>query len=379
MATTEGKAETKQESKPEAKPEPKEVEEYQEPPLKYKAWVLKVSIHCEGCKRKVEKTLRNIQGVYEVSADLKQQKVAVKANLHVDVETLIKKLVKKGRHAELWPEKGEQKEKKKGKSKNKDKQGGQANSEEANNNNNNGGDKDKEKVKNEVSVHQETAKSCENGGSSKNGEGCSAGKAHEGGAPCKNGGQVKEPKPEVKQTVTVVAGNQSPVAEKKSGGESESNAGGEKSGGGGGSGSKKNKKKGQKGNANANANFEEGEHSGDAALACIGSHFTAHGPHGPVPMPSPASHSPPRQHHMYEHPSYHHAPPVYVTSYNTAYPSNSYSASYYASPPPYSYAYMHPGHMSEHHHPSDFNRYSSQPSDSFEMFSDENPNACSIM
>ncbi|XVF41886.1 hypothetical protein PTKIN_Ptkin01aG0316200 [Pterospermum kingtungense] len=205
MATTEGKAETKQESKPEAKPEPKEVEEYQEPPLKYKAWVLKVSIHCEGCKRKVEKTLRNIQGVYEVSADLKQQKVAVKANLHVDVETLIKKLVKKGRHAELWPEKGEQKEKKKGKSKNKDKQGGQANSEEANNNNNNGGDKDKEKVKNEVSVHQETAKSCENGGSSKNGEGCSAGKAHEGGAPCKNGGQVKEPKPEVKQTVTVVA------------------------------------------------------------------------------------------------------------------------------------------------------------------------------
>lgn len=94
MATTEGKAETKQESKPEAKPESsKEVEENQEPPLKYKvnhvfafflkkkklrfhqtlflhhsfpcfpqAWVLKVSIHCEGCKRKVEKTLRNIQG-----------------------------------------------------------------------------------------------------------------------------------------------------------------------------------------------------------------------------------------------------------------------------------------------------------------------------
>ncbi|XWS42384.1 hypothetical protein CRYUN_Cryun16bG0010100 [Craigia yunnanensis] len=371
MATTEEKPESKHESKPEAKPE---VEENQDPPLKYKAWVLKVSIHCEGCKRKVEKILRNIEGVYEAYADLKQQKATVKANLQVDVQTLIKKLVKKGRHAELWPEKAEQKEKKKGKSKNKDKRGGQANSEEANDNSH-GDDKEKETVKNEVSFHQDTtAKSCENGSTSKNAGGCNVSKAHEGGAPCKNGGQVK-------QTVTLVVGNQSPVAEKK-GGESEGDAG-EKSGGGGGgsgsgsgSGSKKNKKKGQKGDANAN--FDEGEQSGDAGSACIGSHFTGYGPHGPVPMPSPASHSPPPQRHMYEYPTYYHAPPVYVTSYNTAYPSSSYSASYYASPPPYSYTYMHPGHMSEHPS-SDLYTYSSQPSDSYEMFSDENPNACSIM
>ena len=271
--------------------------------------------------------------------------------------------MKKGRHAELWPEKSEQKEKKKGKKKNKDKQGDQANSEEANDNNHgDGGDKEKE--------------SCEHGSTSKNAGGCNVSKAHEGGAPCKNGGQVKEPKPEVKQTVTLVIGNQSPVAEKK-GGESEADAG-EKSGGGGG-GSKKNKKKGQKGNANAN--FDEGEHSGDAGPAFIGSHFTGYGPHGPVPLPSPASHSPPPQHHMYEHPTYYHAPPVYVTSYNTAYPSSSYSASYYASPPSYSHTYVHPGHMSEHP-PSDlytYSSYASQPSDSYEMFSDENPNACSIM
>ncbi|XVF06039.1 hypothetical protein REPUB_Repub06bG0013800 [Reevesia pubescens] len=383
MATPEGKPETQQESKPESK----EVEENQEPPLKYKAWVLKVSIHCEGCKKKVEKTLRKIDGVYEAFADLKQQKATVKANLHVNVETLIKKLVKKGRHAELWPEKAEQKEKKGGKSKNKDKQGGQAKSEEANNNNDGSGDKEKEKVKIEVPVQQEnTAKSCESGGSSsKNGDqGCiDVAKPHDqGGAPFKNGGQVKEPKPEVKQSVTLLAGSQSPVAERKAGGggaaESEGNAGGG-SGSGSGSGSKKNKKKGQKGNANAN--FEEGEHSADAGPACIGSHFAGSGPHGSIPMPSPANHSPPRQHHMNEYPTYYHAPPVYVASYNTTYPSSSYNASYYASPPPNSYTYIHPGHTSEHP-PSDFDTYSSyqsQPSDSFDILSDENPNACSIM
>ncbi|KAK8534644.1 hypothetical protein V6N13_081081 [Hibiscus sabdariffa] len=53
----------------------------------------------------------------------------VKASLRLNVDNLIKKLVKKGRHAELWPEKSEQKEKKR-KSKNKDKQGSQANTEE---------------------------------------------------------------------------------------------------------------------------------------------------------------------------------------------------------------------------------------------------------
>ncbi|PPD90088.1 hypothetical protein GOBAR_DD12973 [Gossypium barbadense] len=358
MATTDGKPETKQESKPETKQESKEVEDNQAPPLKYKAWVLKVSIHCEGCKRKVERTLRKIEGVYEAYADLKQQKATVKANLHVNAETLIKKLVKKGRHAELWPEKAESKEKKQGKPKNKDKQGGQANAEEANNGDH-GGDKQKETVKNEVKVQQEDgAKSSENGGgSSKNGEGCSnVSKANDqggGGAACKNGVQVKEPKPEVKQNVISVAGNH---------------------------GSKKNKKKGQKANAD-----EGGEqHPGDAVPASIGSHFKVHGPHGSVPMPSPANHSPPRQHPMYEYPTYYHAPPVYLTSYNMAYPSSSYTASYYTSPPPYSYAYMHPGHTAERQ-TSDMDMYSSYPSysshqsDSFEMFSDENPNACSIM
>ncbi|GMI79335.1 HEAVY METAL ASSOCIATED PROTEIN 10 [Hibiscus trionum] len=367
MATTEGKPEVKQEPKPVSK----EVEENQEPPLKYKVWVLKVSIHCEGCKRKVEKTLRNIEGVYEAYADLKQQKATVKANVYVNAETLIRKLVKKGRHAELWPEKSEPKEKKQGKSKSKDKQGGQSG--EANNNGNHGGDKGKETVKNVVSAHQnDGAKSSENGGSSKN-------VTHDQG-------EVKGPKPEVKQNVTGAAGNQSPVAEKKSGGGDSGGAGGESEGNaaeesGNGSGSKKNKKKGQK----VNLNVDEGDqHHGDDVPATVGSQFKGHGPHGPVPMPYPANHSPPRQQSMYEYPSYYHAQPVYLTSYNTAYPSSSYSASYYTSPPPYSYAYMHPGHMSDRPSSdtdtySSYPSYSTRPSDSFEMFSDENPNACSIM
>ncbi|KAE8678182.1 40S ribosomal protein S21-2 [Hibiscus syriacus] len=379
MATTEGKPEIKQEIKPEAKPESKEVEENQEPPLKYKAWVLKVSIHCEGCKRKVEKTLRKIEGVYEAYADLKQQKATVKSNLHVNPKTLIKKLVKKGRHAELWPEKSEQKEKKQGKSKNKDKQVAQS---EANNNSNHGDEKEKETVKNEASVHLEGgAKSSENGSESN--------KVAEGkqNVTRDQGGQVKEPKPEVKQNVTTAGGNQSAGDEKKVGGgesggaagESEANAA-EKSGSG--NGNEKNKKKGQK--ANANANVDEREHHGDAAPPTIGSHFKGHGPYGPVPMSSPANQSPPHQHPMYEYPTYYHAPPVYLTNYNTAYPSSSYNASYYTSPPPYSYAYTHSGHMSERPPPyldtySSCPSYSSQLSDSFEMFSDENPNACSIM
>lgn len=87
-------------AEPEAKPEPKEVEENAEPPLTYKVdssqflqilfllltlarcldfldalcnsfrcccsvsqkWTLKVSIHCEACKRKVKRVLKDVEG-----------------------------------------------------------------------------------------------------------------------------------------------------------------------------------------------------------------------------------------------------------------------------------------------------------------------------
>ncbi|KVH92400.1 Heavy metal-associated domain, HMA, partial [Cynara cardunculus var. scolymus] len=63
--------------------------------------VLKVNIHCHGCKNKVKKILKKVEGVYSVDVDAEQQKVEVSGN--VDSTTLIKKLVKSGKYAELWP------------------------------------------------------------------------------------------------------------------------------------------------------------------------------------------------------------------------------------------------------------------------------------
>ncbi|XP_041020037.1 heavy metal-associated isoprenylated plant protein 35-like [Juglans microcarpa x Juglans regia] len=373
MAATEAKAKT------EAKEVPKVVVAENPEPLAYKTWVLKVSIHCEGCKRKVKKILTNIEGVYKTDIDLKQQKVTVTGN--VDSETLIKKLVKTGKHAELWPEKASSKEKKQGKSKNKEKQSEQESSEESNRVD----DKEKETVKADVQGH-DPAKNGEGG------EGCNV-KVGEGGAATgKNGGQTTKPKHEVKQTVTVPAGIQSPVAEKK-GGDGEVNGGDQKSGGG--SGGKKKKKKGQKANNNSSNTIDEAEHSGDAPQTQ--STGSANHGQGPMPIPAAANDSPPLQQHVYhQYPPanyipqrqqlYHQYPPHYhahsVTSYNVAYPS---SASYYTSQPPYSYAYMHPGPGLEtdterDRPPADYDGYSSHPTtDSFELFSDENPNGCTIL
>ncbi|KAK1298744.1 hypothetical protein QJS10_CPB14g00317 [Acorus calamus] len=56
----------------------------------FKTFVLKVNIHCDGW-------------VYTVNIDAEQQKVTVSGS--VDSATLIKKLNKSGKHAELWPQK----------------------------------------------------------------------------------------------------------------------------------------------------------------------------------------------------------------------------------------------------------------------------------
>ncbi|KAI3500189.1 hypothetical protein L1887_36006 [Cichorium endivia] len=69
--------------------------------LQIKTCELKVNIHCHGCEEKVKKILRKIQGVYSVKVDSEQQKVKVSGD--VDPTTLINKLVKSGKHAELWP------------------------------------------------------------------------------------------------------------------------------------------------------------------------------------------------------------------------------------------------------------------------------------
>ncbi|KAL4385406.1 hypothetical protein GQ457_15G003890 [Hibiscus cannabinus] len=74
--------------------------------LKIQTCVLKVNIHCDGCKQKVKKLLRRIEGVYQVNIDAEQQKVTVSGS--VDSATLIKKLVRAGKHAEVWSQKPNQ-------------------------------------------------------------------------------------------------------------------------------------------------------------------------------------------------------------------------------------------------------------------------------
>ncbi|KAF7805095.1 heavy metal-associated isoprenylated plant protein 35 [Senna tora] len=320
----------------ETKEEVKEVEEPSEP-LICKTCVLKVSIHCEGCKRKVKKVLQSIDGVYNINMDLRKQKVVVTGN--VDSETLIKKLTKTGKHAELWPEKADWKKKKQSKSDNQEKQSDPESSEDSNQTNEN------EKV-----VVQDTSRS---------NEGCATGKG---------GVEFQEPKPELKQTVTISAGNQPAVTEKKVSIGVQGCNENEKSGGGG-STSKKKKKKGHKGNNNAGAGNVGGggEHSGDSP----GNQAQAQDP-----IASSGNQSPPR-HHMY-HQYYANAPAVYTVNYHTAYPSSSsYSTAYYTSPGSYSYAHVVDTEMEAPLYDSEY--YTSQPSDSFQLFSDENPNGCAVM
>ncbi|GMI99793.1 hypothetical protein HRI_003648600 [Hibiscus trionum] len=76
--------------------------------LKIQTCVLKVNIHCDGCKQKVKKLLQRIEGVYQVNIDAEKQKVTVSGS--VDSATLIKKLVRAGKHAEIWSQKSNQKQ-----------------------------------------------------------------------------------------------------------------------------------------------------------------------------------------------------------------------------------------------------------------------------
>ncbi|KAL9228177.1 hypothetical protein vseg_003785 [Gypsophila vaccaria] len=77
--------------------------------LQYQTWTLRVPIHCEGCKKKVKKILQKIDGVYRYTIDAQQHKVIVNGN--VSAETLLKKLSKAGKPAELWPDMSAKKEK----------------------------------------------------------------------------------------------------------------------------------------------------------------------------------------------------------------------------------------------------------------------------
>ncbi|KAF2314982.1 hypothetical protein GH714_037431 [Hevea brasiliensis] len=251
--------------------------------LKYQTWVLKVSIHCEGCRKKVRKVLQGVDGVYMTEIDSQQHKVTVSGN--VDAETLIKKLARSGKHAELWPEKPEKKNKKSGKSKSDGKQDPDQDSQEVG-----AGDDGDDDDQSNIKEKPDTV--------------------------AKSGG-----------------GDDQPLDAKGEGAVGESAAAA--TGGGGSGGKKKKKKRGQNGN-NPNNGNSGGDHAGDTPAdgkspAVI---------ENPAPPMASMDYVPPLQHvYPYHLPVYYAAPPAYGVNYNTAYPSTS--ASYYA-PSMHAHPYSHP-------------------------------------
>ncbi|GMG99736.1 hypothetical protein Nepgr_001576 [Nepenthes gracilis] len=342
-----------------------EAEEPSEP-LKYKTWFLKTSIHCEGCKRKVKRILHSIEGVYTVDVDSKLHKVKVTGN--VEPATLIKKLEKSGKHAEFWQEKPEHKEKKSSKSKKKEKQDNPESQEEEED------DNDGEKKK--VEFKTEGSPTAKNNGEAAGGSNLNAVEVSNAGKNVVNV-QIKEVKFDVKNPEAAPVGENTPSPEKKV---PESDGTSEKSeSGGGGGGGKKKKKKGQKGNNGNSVN--EGEHTAGENRPT--NTESPNQGHSQPPNSGPVNLSPPRCHNVHDYPPRYYIPPhpVYAVSYNTALPTSTYTASYYAAPPPYmhSYAYVLPSTAAEQPPPSYWSPASLQPSDTLEMFSEENPNACSVM
>ncbi|KAI4299570.1 hypothetical protein L6164_033014 [Bauhinia variegata] len=68
--------------------------------LKIETIAFKVHMNCQGCMNKVKKLLRKIEGVYKVEINAEEEKVTVTGI--VDPSTLVQKLVKSGKHAEIW-------------------------------------------------------------------------------------------------------------------------------------------------------------------------------------------------------------------------------------------------------------------------------------
>ncbi|EPS71557.1 hypothetical protein M569_03202, partial [Genlisea aurea] len=68
--------------------------------VKIQTCVLKVNIHCDGCRHSVKKILHKIDGVYTTVIDSDSGKVTVSGN--VDHAALIRKLNKNGKFAEVW-------------------------------------------------------------------------------------------------------------------------------------------------------------------------------------------------------------------------------------------------------------------------------------
>ncbi|KAI3912408.1 hypothetical protein MKX01_021098 [Papaver californicum] len=310
-------------------------------PLKYETWVLKVSIHCQGCKKKVKKVLQSIDGVYQTAIDSQQDKVTVTGD--VNSEKLIRTLIKTGKHAELWPQQidSSTEEEKQSKGKNK-------------NNNNNKKSDEKQKDPKPTDDNQEGKSSDDN-----------QQKKSTATADKDNKVSGQEKQNSVKLNEGAISGN----------------------GGGGGKGGKKRRKKGKNANNNRNSTTTGGvATSVDTSGNTESQSLPVSGPGtsvGPVNLsPPPAQQSYPYSHsHSHRaYTSYGHqplySPPAYVMSYSTSHPTVNYSASYYTPPEAYTYSkYVHSRTtvgLFEASPPLDFN-------DTIHDEDDQNENGCWIM
>ncbi|KAI7743641.1 hypothetical protein M8C21_012063 [Ambrosia artemisiifolia] len=349
-------------------------------PVKHKTCVLRVSIHCEGCKRKVNKILQSIPGVDNIVIERQNHRVVVTGD--VSPESLVRKLVKSGKNAELWPENPQNH------SPRTEKVSGNEETAVSGKEINPPATKTKTLAV-DIAVSDKEIKSPATKTETPAADIAVTGKeikppatktdtpsvapVNDVNRKVEDFGGKKEDKVEEKKPETGSAGNSAspPVVEKPekvtgdNGGDGVSGGGEEK---------KKKKKKKVKEGQNGN-------------LGGIGE---ASSSSGPPQQTTTTNESPPRQ-HEYRYPApYQHAPPVYTVSYNTAHPPvSSYTASYYAAAPPQSYAYSHYGSVMGPPQPPSpqplsvlpeyYESYGQQPVDSFEMFSDENPNGCLVM
>lgn len=322
-----------------------------------------------------------ITGVYGTEIDLKQQRVSVTGN--VEAQTLISKLEKKTgkRPILLLPDKAADKaaskEEKQRKPKPKENQ--------HSNSNNGREEREAPKANGEYKKKTESREPDAAGGAG--GESNSykkgAGKGKGKGADIEEEADKANEPEEAKPSVTRSAGDQSAVPDKKA---AQKFVNSER--GGGGVGGKKKKAGGQDGNS---ADSKEGktlrEEVGGEVRSSDSGPSQDRGPNrhqssGLDPGKRPMNQVPPYEQfdaYPYMCPHYYHGPPAYAFSCRTANPMSSYGASYYApQPPPSSYVYTQPGPEGERALPLS-EPYLLPPSDSFELFSDENPNACSVM
>jgi len=261
--------------------------------------------------------MQNYEGVFTATIDSQQQKVTVTGN--VGVETLLRKLVKAGKYAEIWPENLDGKGKNSGKEKKKKK-------------------KDQNEPKEAQSLQNkgtESVTKCENEGKNKN-------KKSKTGP-----GESPEKSP---------AGNHVPPV----------------SGGGGSDNNKKKKKDGCSGNGNGNANGSDG-------LITVAKSGPAHSGFQFQNLDQTMAHhgnlSPTRQQSiLYPSETSYYPPMVYMSSaYNRLYPMGRVGdPSCYVPSSPYTCP---PSFVDQ------YGTYQVQsgPLVPFELFSDENANGCSIM